>query len=306
MAFRKAVRQQMQGRIMLFGASGAGKTYTALTIARELAGPNGSVAFIDTELRPNPKTGQLQGSSECYAGLFDFDVSWLDNPSPKTVRSEIREAHGADVLIVDSVSHLWEWVLAQVDHKKGMSAWNKPKGELKLFVKDLLMFPGHVIACARGVQKYETNEVEQNGRSKKEVTKLGVGQQFDKNFEFEMDIVGRMDEDHTLHVVKSRYPEISGETYKRPGPDFARTIRDWLDNGQSREESSASEVAAVLEMLAEASTDEDLRRARARGLAAVNGLGLSEERINSIRDAVEATRKRINQAAPAAEEGEAA
>lgn len=48
--FRPAVRENVSLLIALAGASGSGKTYSALRLAKGLA-PTGKIAFIDTEAR---------------------------------------------------------------------------------------------------------------------------------------------------------------------------------------------------------------------------------------------------------------
>jgi len=46
--FRKAIREQTSVLLALAGSSGSGKTYSALRLARGLAGDRGRVALIDT------------------------------------------------------------------------------------------------------------------------------------------------------------------------------------------------------------------------------------------------------------------
>src|SRR5437016_2786217 len=61
--FTKAVKYNAKGRVALIGPAGGGKSFTALVLARALAGPTGKIAAIDTE----------HGSLSKYADLFDFD-----------------------------------------------------------------------------------------------------------------------------------------------------------------------------------------------------------------------------------------
>ena len=46
---RKAVREQRPLRMAIYGPSNSGKTFTSLMIARELVGPDGTIALSDTE-----------------------------------------------------------------------------------------------------------------------------------------------------------------------------------------------------------------------------------------------------------------
>ena len=51
--FQKATRKKSKARIALVGPSGSGKTFTGLLFARVLAGAEGRIAVIDTELSAN-------------------------------------------------------------------------------------------------------------------------------------------------------------------------------------------------------------------------------------------------------------
>ena len=65
MGFKKATKHQAYVRIGLVGPAGSGKTYTALRVAKGMAG-DGKIAVIDTE----------RGSASLYSGErgIDFDV----------------------------------------------------------------------------------------------------------------------------------------------------------------------------------------------------------------------------------------
>ncbi|MGY8832331.1 MAG: AAA family ATPase, partial [Pseudomonadales bacterium] len=65
--FKKAERKQAKLRLALAGPSGAGKTYSALLIAK---GIGGKIAVLDTE----------KGSASLYSDLVDFDVVDLTAP----------------------------------------------------------------------------------------------------------------------------------------------------------------------------------------------------------------------------------
>ena len=65
--FRPAKRSSAKLRLALCGPSGSGKTYSALQIAKGLAG---RIALIDTE----------RGSAELYSDLCAYDVAQLTPP----------------------------------------------------------------------------------------------------------------------------------------------------------------------------------------------------------------------------------
>lgn len=101
MAFlvRKAVRKNLPLKIAVTGFSGAGKTYSALLMAKGLAG-GGKVALIDTENR----------RSEYYGELTDFDICPLDAPfSPQRYVEAIKQLEKEyAVIVIDSASHEWD------------------------------------------------------------------------------------------------------------------------------------------------------------------------------------------------------
>src|ERR1051326_8937066 len=47
--------------------------------------------------------------------------------------------------------------------------------------------------------------------------------------EYEMDVVGDLDTEHTLFIQKSRCPALSGVIIPRPGADLATILHSWLN-----------------------------------------------------------------------------
>lgn len=96
--FRPAVREQTSLLLALAGASGSGKTYSAMLFARGLAGPDGRIAVIDTEA----------GRALHYADQFRFDHADLAPPfTPARYQEAIVAAEdaGYGVIVIDSMSH---------------------------------------------------------------------------------------------------------------------------------------------------------------------------------------------------------
>ena len=82
--FQKAKREKIWLKILLGGASGSGKSYSALRLATGIAKKGkGKVAAIDTEA----------GRIRYYANEFDFDDLQLDEPyTPEKYINAIDEA----------------------------------------------------------------------------------------------------------------------------------------------------------------------------------------------------------------------
>lgn len=163
--FRPAVRENVPLLIGLAGGTGSGKTYSAMTLAKGIAGSK-RFAVIDTE----------NGRAKHYADLFQFDVADLAAPfRPLAYADAIQaaDAAGYPVVVVDSMSHEWygdggclDWhdELMGGDQKKNLSAWIEPKKQHKRMVTRLLQVRAHVILCFRAEPKVEA--VRENGQTK--------------------------------------------------------------------------------------------------------------------------------------------
>lgn len=158
-SFRRAVRENVPLLIGLAGSSGSGKTYTAMRLARGIAGDK-PFAVIDTEA----------GRAKHYADAFTFDHGDLKPPfRPKTYEEAIAaaDAAGYPVILVDSMSHEWagaggilDWQeeeherLGGKDSTKFLS-WSKPKQAHKQMVGRLLQLRAHLILCFRAEEKVD-------------------------------------------------------------------------------------------------------------------------------------------------------
>ena len=157
--FRPASRDNVGLLLGLAGSSGSGKTYTALRLAKGMAGDR-TFAVIDTEA----------GRAKHYADLFRFDHGDLKPPfTPAAYADAIAAADGAgySVIIVDSCSHehageggildMQEAEYARLGARDSvkMLSWVKPKGEHRRMVSRLLQVRAHLILCFRAEEKIE-------------------------------------------------------------------------------------------------------------------------------------------------------
>lgn len=154
--------------VALVGGTNSGKTYSALRLARGIAGPKGKIAVLDTE---GGRTLHLKDQ-------FAFDVSMMDPPfRPARFAEAARdaEAAGYDCLVIDSFSMEWvglggvlEWHgqeldrMAGDDHRKRervkMAAWIKPKSAHKEMVFSFLQRRMPVIFSIRGEETVKPGE----------------------------------------------------------------------------------------------------------------------------------------------------
>lgn len=255
--FSKATKKKQRARVALMGPPGSGKTYTALTLAKELGQ---RIAVVDTE----------RGSASKYSGdVADFDVAELDGQySPKAYVAAIRGAAeaGYDVLVIDSLSHAWEGqggILSQVDQKGGrFDAWKDMDPQLRGLIDAILTYPGHVIATLRTATEWVVEQVERKGRTVSEPRKVGLKPKFKDGLEYEFDVVGILDDHNVMTVTKSRCPGLSGAVVAKPGKPFADELRAWLNDGEAAE-TDLEAFNRVVGLYETANTQAQLAAARA-------------------------------------------
>jgi hypothetical protein len=207
---RPAVREKIGLLFAIAGASGSGKTFSALVLARGIANGTGRIAVIDTEsgraLHYAPKPGE-KGD-----GVKTFDFLHLDFPPPFTPERYIEairaaEEAGATVIVVDSMSHEWngeggcsdiqtaeaermatyDGVLnpARVEAMTA-PAWKRPKLRHQRMMARLIQCRTHLIFCLRAQEKIKIVDVVKNGRKTKEIQPMGFMPVCEKSLMFEM------------------------------------------------------------------------------------------------------------------------
>lgn len=255
-SFTQATRTSTKARIALCGPSGSGKTWTALTLAHALGE---RIAVIDTE----------RGSASKYAGVngWEFQTVAPGSFAPDALTGLLAEAgqEGFDVLVLDSWSHYWmgvDGMLEQVDRRarngNNFSGWKEVRPDERRMIDALISYPGHVIATLRVKTEYV---IEENDRGKKVPRKIGLKPEQREGIEYEFDLVGDMDHDNNLTVSKSRIPALTRAVIHHPDGDLGKTIRSWLEDGESvpdarelREQAMADDVelSALIELAATA------------------------------------------------------
>lgn len=228
MAFKNAKNYERKLRLALMGPPKSGKSFTALTIAHALAGENGKVAVIDTE----------NASASKYAEMFpSFDVSELEQFNPDAYVREIHEAEhlGYDVLIIDSLTHAWNGPGGLLEYKdqlaksgkQGMNsytAWSEASPKHTNLIYAITHAKMHVIVTLRTKVEYVLEE----RKGKQVPVKIGLAPIQRDETEYEFDIMGTMDKQHTLTIDDSRCPALDNVSIPIPDGGVATTIRAWL------------------------------------------------------------------------------
>lgn len=230
MAFVKAKKEKIWTKILLGGSSGSGKTYSALRLATGLAKKCGSgIAAIDTEA----------GRIRYYANEFDFSDMQLTEPfTPEKYIEAINDAvdSGFKVLIIDSISHEWNYCVDIHDKMPGNSwtNWSKVTPRHDAFMEKILQAPIHIIATVRGKDEYVLEE--KNGKQTPKKVGLGFKQRdgveynYTATFNIAQDThIAEATKDNT-HIFEGRYEvltEKDGEAlydWANAGEDFAFNI----------------------------------------------------------------------------------
>ena len=176
--FVKAKKEQVWLKVLLSGASGSGKSYSALRIAKGIADKCGSrIAYIGTEGSRN----------KYYATKFDYDL--LEIEEPYTIDKYIEGIDAAieggyKVLIIDSLTHEWLWLNDTHDKMPGNSFqnWGKLKPMHRAFMDKILTCPIHVIATSRSKDEWV---LETDAKGRQIPRKVGLGSQQDRNITYE-------------------------------------------------------------------------------------------------------------------------
>lgn len=228
--FKKAKRSKAKLRLAISGASGAGKTYSALLIASGIV-PMSKVAVIDTE----------SGSADLYADLGDYSTVTINPPySPKKYIEAIHTAENAGfkLIIIDSLSHAWSGEGGLLDQQgkateskyrgNGWAAWREITPLYNQLIETILHSPLHIIATMRS--KTEYMQIEVNG--KKQIQKVGMAPIQRDGIEYEFTTVFDLSQNHTATVSKDRTNMFDGQ-YFTPSAECGKALLHWLTVGEA-------------------------------------------------------------------------
>lgn len=267
------------------GFAGSGKTYSAALVAVGLHKRIGSkkpVVIFDTEkaakfLKPLFAATKIEVLMRESRSLADL----------KTAMEKIRNEGVSDILIIDSITHVWENFLQAYQQKVRRNSlqfqdWGiiKPtwKGEFSdPFVND----PYHIIMCGRAGYEYENKINEETGR--REIYKSGVKMKVEGETAYEPDMLVLMNRFEEVigkdkkvwreaTVLKDRSTILDGKTFQNPTfEEFSPAIDAMLENPLPREAQITPEGDAALLFRTEEEKYE-WRKERDRWLEELEGL----------------------------------
>lgn len=235
--FKKAKREQIYVKILLGGPSGSGKTYSALRLATGMFKESGGegIAVIDTE---NKRV-------RYYANEFEFFDIQLEDFSPKSYMNAVQAAidAGFKILIIDSITHEWNYCLELHDKMPGNSYtnWGKVAPQHEAFMEMILQCPIHIIATVRGKDEYVLEE--RNG--KQAPKKVGVGYKQRDNIEYNYTVTFNLSQDthvadptkDNTHIFEGRFDVLTEKDGK--------LLYDWANSGEKAEETIESLIISI-------------------------------------------------------------
>jgi hypothetical protein len=240
--FQRAERKKAKLRLSIDGPSGSGKTYSSLMVAGGLV-EDGKIFLIDTER----DSATLEVGKP---GIPDFEHATLTPPyTPEKYRQYITAAieEGADIIIIDSLSHAWSGSGGVLDmhdtatkaQRGGNSwaAWREVTPEHNALVDAILQAESHIICTMRTKTAWE---IVDDGSGKKKPIKIGLKPEQREGMEYEFTLVLDLAiEGHVATASKDRTSLFDGKHFI-PSYDTGAELADWLDNGRDPVEVSSA------------------------------------------------------------------
>jgi AAA domain len=254
--FRPAVRENVNLLIGLAGASGSGKTYSAMRLASGIA-QGKKFCVIDTE----------SGRASHYADQFQFDVGELRPPfTPQAYAEAIKAAvaAGYGVIVVDSMSHeyageggvldMQEAEFERMGSREGakVASWIKPKTEHKRMMQELLQVRAHLILCFRAEPKIEI--IKEDGKTKIVPKQSLIGLDgwipvTEKNVPFELTVSMLMTADAPGIPKPIKLQQQHRALFPLDKPiteDSGRLIAEWAAGGKAKADTGTNATQSVV------------------------------------------------------------
>ena len=249
MKFHKAARQKLKASIMIEGLQGSGKSGLALLIAKALTDDWSKIYAIDTENRSlDLFEGIKMNTGDAFGSFNKVDLTIEDGYAPSNYLALRDEAikEGAEVVVMDSISHMWNRkgglldlvAEAQANGLDNYRSWGTERNRReKELLNDIVRSKDvHVITTVRIKEKFGMEYDETKGKTT--VVSLGEQQIQQDGLKYEPDLVLRMLEPGNMDgtnpkvlVIKSRYAILkTGEEYEVDN-ELLSQLRAYLDEG---------------------------------------------------------------------------
>jgi hypothetical protein len=226
MKLQKASRKQVKLRLGLSGASGFGKTYSALLLAFGMTNDWSKIAVIDTE----------NESASLYSDLGEYNTIPLKAPfTPERYTEAIKacEEGGMEVIIIDSITHEWNGVGGCLDIQSELGGqyqhWAKVTPRHNAFIASILQSDCHIITTVRRKQDYD---MVKDG-TKTKVVKVGTKEETREGFEYELTLnLEFLNDKHLVKASKDRTGLFMDKPEFIITPATGKKILEWCLTGE--------------------------------------------------------------------------
>ena len=221
-----AQRRNAKMKMALMGPSGSGKTYSSLVLAYGITKDWSKIAVIDTE----------NHSADLYSHLGPYYVcplTGLFTPERYIEAIKLCEKSGAEVIIIDSISQEWEYLLDYHSNLPGNSftAWSKITPRHSAFIQAIMQSPAHLILTCRTKQDYVLTD--KNGKQVPE--KVGLKSIQRDGIEYECTLVFDLDIKNNASTSKDRTGLFQGKPEQKLSSSTGELIAEWCNTGLSEE-----------------------------------------------------------------------
>lgn len=265
--FQKAKPQQARLKVSIYGPPGSGKTFSTLLMAEGLAAKRKKrIAYVDTE-RGTDFYAQAVKARQVHPDAFDFDAIYTRSLADITEAVNSLDPAVYGVVVLDSMSHLWEAAMEAYSGKKTsrdgipMHAWGKIKKPYKDLVKNLIASSFDVFILGRQKNTFEDDE---NG----EMKKVGVAMRAEGETAYEPHICIRMQAEvnpdkttqsaYLAYIEKDRTGVLAGKVLTNPSFKDIEPLLPLLGEVQAAAEDEDERTAKDGELM-DRLTDEKAR-----------------------------------------------
>lgn len=233
--FEDAEREQLFAKVAIMGASGSGKTVGSLKLAHGLVDGDWSKIFVaDTE---NKRALAYRGTTHTGLEIGKFKHASIHAPYDTEKFIDIIDVameNGAEVLIIDSISHQWEGLggVLEENEQQGSDfwAWKGPKKKHHKLKDHIQQTPLHIIVTMRTKQEYAV--IPGGGRNgKNAIEKLGMKPVQENAFDYEFLLSFHINEDSEANATKDNTGLFRGEEFVIE-PEHGSKLRTWLVEGK--------------------------------------------------------------------------
>lgn len=232
-------------RLAIAGIAKAGKSMTALAVAKGMREEDPSIGEVAVACSE-------RGSAAKYAKFYKFKLNVLTSFHPDRYIEAIdsAERRGFGICILDGISQCWggkDGVLETKDKVAGMrgsnpfDAWRTASPLHNRFVDRILESKMHIICTMRSKTSYV---IEPDDNGKHRPRKIGLEPVQRDNISYEFDLLGEIDEDHTLtfggtrcyfidHISIQAPPKLEdGRADDQKMRTLGRALANWTNQGE--------------------------------------------------------------------------